>query len=186
MLPYSARKKKANTIEEYSKLNPATSSASASGRSKGARFVSAITETKNIIATGSIGNKKIIAVCAATISVNEIELADKKTGSKQIEIETSYDIIWALDRKPPKNEYLELLDHPAIITVYTFSEDIANNISTLYMSSKKIDVVLSGRKAHPKKLRNSATVGAKKYKYKLTFVGIKISLFINLKPSAIA
>ena len=38
---YSPRKKSANPIDEYSTLYPATSSASASGRSKGARFVSA-------------------------------------------------------------------------------------------------------------------------------------------------
>jgi hypothetical protein len=55
ILPYSARKNMENTIEEYSTLYPATSSASASGRSKGVRFVSAIDEIKKIIAAGSNG-----------------------------------------------------------------------------------------------------------------------------------
>ena len=41
MFAYSPRKNKANPIEPYSTLYPATSSASASGRSKGARLVSA-------------------------------------------------------------------------------------------------------------------------------------------------
>jgi hypothetical protein len=41
MLPYSERKKRANAIEEYSTLYPATNSASASGKSKGDLFVSA-------------------------------------------------------------------------------------------------------------------------------------------------
>jgi hypothetical protein len=46
MLMYSARKKNANFIPEYSVWNPATSSFSASGRSNGARFVSATPDTK--------------------------------------------------------------------------------------------------------------------------------------------
>ena len=41
MLAYSARKKNANRIPEYSVWKPATSSCSASGRSNGARLVSA-------------------------------------------------------------------------------------------------------------------------------------------------
>jgi hypothetical protein len=41
MLPYSARKKAAKRSEEYSTLKPETSSASASGRSKGVLLVSA-------------------------------------------------------------------------------------------------------------------------------------------------
>ena len=41
ILPYSAKKNKANAIALYSTLYPATNSASASGRSKGVLFVSA-------------------------------------------------------------------------------------------------------------------------------------------------
>ena len=41
MLQYSAMKKAANFIDEYSTWNPATSSLSASGKSNGTRFVSA-------------------------------------------------------------------------------------------------------------------------------------------------
>ena len=40
MLMYSARKYQANFIEEYSTMWPATSSPSASGRSKGRRLTS--------------------------------------------------------------------------------------------------------------------------------------------------
>lgn len=42
-------------IEECSVKKPATSSLSASGRSKGVRFVSASADTKKIIASGSSG-----------------------------------------------------------------------------------------------------------------------------------
>ena len=41
MLPYSPKKKSPNDNEEYSTLYPATNSASASGKSNGALFVSA-------------------------------------------------------------------------------------------------------------------------------------------------
>lgn len=54
ILLYSPRKKRAKAIPEYSTLYPATSSASASGKSKGARFVSAKADIKNKI---KIGNK---------------------------------------------------------------------------------------------------------------------------------
>jgi hypothetical protein len=46
MLAYSPKENKANPIAEYSTLYPETSSASASGRSKGCLFVSAKAETK--------------------------------------------------------------------------------------------------------------------------------------------
>lgn len=56
--PYSARKKRAKPILEYSTLNPETNSDSASGRSKGARFVSARILTKNIKKRGKKGIMK--------------------------------------------------------------------------------------------------------------------------------
>jgi hypothetical protein len=55
MLLYSAKKNMANMIDEYSVLYPATSSASASVKSKGVLFVSANIEIKKIIAQGSNG-----------------------------------------------------------------------------------------------------------------------------------
>lgn len=55
MLEYSAKKNKANAIPEYSTLYPATISASASGKSKGALFVSASTDIKKTTLTGNNG-----------------------------------------------------------------------------------------------------------------------------------
>ena len=52
MAPYSAKKNKLNPDELYSVKYPATSSASASGRSKGAQLVSARQAIKNIISAG--------------------------------------------------------------------------------------------------------------------------------------
>ena len=53
MLLYSARKKSAKLIAEYSTLYPETNSASASGKSKGCRLVSASAAIQNIIKTGN-------------------------------------------------------------------------------------------------------------------------------------
>ena len=69
ILPYSARKKNTKIIPECSVINPATSSDSASGRSKGVRFVSASAEIKNRIKIGSRGTIYQILCCDSIISV---------------------------------------------------------------------------------------------------------------------
>jgi hypothetical protein len=54
---YSPKKNKAKPIAENSTLYPDTNSASASGKSKGCRLVSAKAEIKNIKNIGNKGNK---------------------------------------------------------------------------------------------------------------------------------
>ena len=54
---YSPKKKRANPMAEYSVKYPATNSASASGKSKGARFVSAKIQTSQISIAGNRGMK---------------------------------------------------------------------------------------------------------------------------------
>jgi len=63
MLPYSAKKNSAKAIDEYSMLYPATISASASGRSKGVRLVSAKAAIKKIMANGKQGTMYQTADC---------------------------------------------------------------------------------------------------------------------------
>ena len=56
---YSPIKKRANVVEEYSTLYPDTSSASASGKSKGGRLTSAkveIKKSKKVIKKGKINH----------------------------------------------------------------------------------------------------------------------------------
>lgn len=55
---YSAKKKRANPILAYSTLYPLTSSLSASGKSKGARLVSAKILTRNMKKIGKRGTRK--------------------------------------------------------------------------------------------------------------------------------
>ena len=54
---YSAKKKRAKGIPEYSTLKPETNSDSASAKSKGCLFVSAKIETKKIKNNGNKGIK---------------------------------------------------------------------------------------------------------------------------------
>jgi hypothetical protein len=63
ILPYSAKKNNAKVIELYSILYPATISASASGKSKGVRFVSAKLAMKKITASGKHGTINQIDFC---------------------------------------------------------------------------------------------------------------------------
>jgi hypothetical protein len=113
---YSAKKNIAKIIEEYSTLYPATSSASASGKSNGVRLVSAIIEMKNTIAAGSKGKTyHTVVLWAETISERFSDPERTTMGSIVRLIVTSYEIICAAERSAPKNAYLELLAHPAII-----------------------------------------------------------------------
>jgi hypothetical protein len=90
MFPYSARKNIAKIIEEYSTLYPATSSASASGRSKGVRLVSAIKEIKKTIEIGRRGRmNQVVRLCIITISVKFKDPDIRITGKITRLIETS-------------------------------------------------------------------------------------------------
>jgi hypothetical protein len=90
ILLYSPKKNIAKIILEYSTLYPATSSASASGKSKGARFVSAIIEIKKIIALGNNGKTNHpFCDCVIIISRKFNEPANKITGKITKPIETS-------------------------------------------------------------------------------------------------
>jgi hypothetical protein len=63
ILPYSPRKKSANVMDEYSTLKPATSSASAYGRSNGVRLVSANIEIKKATSNGKSAKTSHPAFC---------------------------------------------------------------------------------------------------------------------------
>lgn len=89
MCAYSAKKKLANVMAEYSTLNPETSSDSPSVKSKGARLVSANAETRNIIAAGNSGATNQISSCASTILVILISPTSSNTEIIIKPIETS-------------------------------------------------------------------------------------------------
>jgi hypothetical protein len=69
MLAYSARKKNTKITAECSVIKPLTNSDSASAKSNGALFVSAIHPIKNTINKGSKGKTKKTTFCASTLIV---------------------------------------------------------------------------------------------------------------------
>src|SRR5271166_6159639 len=89
-LMYSPRKNSRNGVEEYSTKNPATSSDSASTRSKGGRLVSASADTKKIGNIGKRGLKKNQwCSCARTMSDRLSEPANNRTVTITKPMETS-------------------------------------------------------------------------------------------------
>src|SRR6478609_561202 len=94
MATYSPSMNSRYGVEEYSTMKPATSSDSASTRSKGGRFVSAIAEMKKITNIGSSGSqyqpsRPQRVSCALTMSVRFSEPTHSSTVMITKPIETS-------------------------------------------------------------------------------------------------
>jgi len=87
--PYSARKNKAKPILAYSTLNPETNSDSASGKSNGARLVSANILTNHIMKIGKNGITKNMKFWYNTISIKFNEPTHSKIEINIKPIETS-------------------------------------------------------------------------------------------------
>src|SRR3954470_18659213 len=111
---YSARKNKDQRKPLYSVWNPAVSSDSASGKSKGARFVSATIATakmKNPISPSGKNlkmNHCACACCASTIPIMlsvpvlaSFKLVIRMTETTANPMATSYETICALERSAP-------------------------------------------------------------------------------------
>src|SRR5579864_2710532 len=107
-------------------MKPATSSDSASGRSKGGRLVSASADTKN---TTNIGNRMVKAnqpcCCARTMAERLSEPANRRTVMITKPIDTSYETICAAERSPPRKGYFEFEAQPPMMMPYTPSDEIA-------------------------------------------------------------
>src|SRR6476620_10935314 len=94
MAMYSPRKNSRNGVAEYSTAEPATSSDSASTRSKGGRLVSAKAEMKNTTNIGNSGNQyqfnsPYLPFCASTIADRFKEPAHNSTVMMTKPMETS-------------------------------------------------------------------------------------------------
>src|ERR1700677_4801250 len=87
---YSPRKNSRNGVDEYSTMKPATSSDSASSRSKGGRCVSASDDTKKITNIGkSMVKKNQPCACAITMAERLSEPANSSTVISTKPMETS-------------------------------------------------------------------------------------------------
>src|ERR671919_1319417 len=92
----------------YSVWYPATISCSASGRSKGARAVSAVPANRKTTNPTIWGiTYQTESACSATISVSESEPAMITTPSTESASETSYETNCAQVRIAPRSEYFE-------------------------------------------------------------------------------
>src|SRR3954468_6313617 len=127
MFMYSARKKSAKVMPEYSIMWPATISDSPSTTSKGARLVSAMPETKYTTSIGRSGSQfhdmKLAPrsanqplACASTMS-ERFRLPDTmSTTTSAKPIASSYDTICAAERIAPRKAYFEFDAQPATMT----------------------------------------------------------------------
>src|SRR6185295_60396 len=128
MFTYSAICMSANFIDEYSVWKPATSSVSASGRSKGVRLTSAVAATRK---TANAGSWRIAFHCQiqpfweSTMSWMRNDPATRIKLTKLSPSASSYENIWAEERRPPMSVYLLLAAQPAITIPYTPREEIA-------------------------------------------------------------
>src|SRR6476661_10388085 len=117
MATYSPSMKSRYGVEEYSTMKPATSSDSASTRSKGGRFVSASAEMKKMMNIGNSGSQYQPRMprpvsCARTMSPRFNEPAQSSTVTMTKPMETSYDTICAAERSADRNGYFELDAQP--------------------------------------------------------------------------
>src|SRR6185295_3284891 len=101
-------------------MKPATSSESASTRSKGGRLVSARAEMKNTTNIGSNGNQyqpsnPYFVFWASTISDKFNEPAQSSTVMMTKPMDTSYDTICAAERTADRNAYFEFDAQPAMM-----------------------------------------------------------------------
>ena len=115
----SARKKSAKRIDEYSVLNPPTSSCSASTRSNGGRLSSAVIAIMKI----TNGMKPVVTMCQLptpswTSTMPEVDSvpAMSSTAARLRPSAASYEIICAVARTEPSSGYFEPDDQPASIT----------------------------------------------------------------------
>ena len=129
----SARKKIANRMPVYSVLKPPTSSCSASTRSKGGWFVSAVAAMRKITnATKVFSQNQCVAndhtfvhCCCAKMSCVESVPAWISTPRIARPNAASYESSCADARTEPSSGYFEPDDQPASITPYTPRPDIA-------------------------------------------------------------
>jgi hypothetical protein len=99
-------------------------------------------------------------------------------------IATSYEIICAADRRAPKKAYLELLDQPAIIMVYTPNEDNAKKYKIPKSILDKTEPSPNGIIIQPIKATTKVNIGDKIKIIELLLLGITVSFIRSFKPSA--
>src|SRR5262245_48822559 len=200
MFMYSPRKNSAHFMDEYSVWKPATSSPSASGRSNGARFVSAnavITKITNgstryqwkMPQFGSARGVKGMEYhppWRSTIPTSDIVPAYSSTGMVEIPMASSYEIICADERSPPSSAYLLFEAQPPSVIAYTPRLDMARNSSspTLMSVTTNVGGGPIGMTENVTMAGNTARIGARWKMTLFAFAGMNSSLNRSFRTSA--
>ena len=98
--------------------------------------------------------------------------------------ETSYEILCAAERRPPRNAYFELLDHPALITECTLREEIAKIYRSPSRKSATLAPSATGKTLQPAIARANVNTGEIINRNVLALFGRIDSLRNSLSPSA--
>src|SRR5205814_2352835 len=123
----------------------------------------------------------------------DIEVTVMKTATIDRPMATSYEIIWALDRRPPSSGYVEPDAQPPSTTPYTPSEEQASTTSTDTEVSVSCSGVwwpkteTTGPSGITENAVNAVTVeitGAKKKTTLSAIFGMRSSLNASFSPSA--
>ena len=129
----SAKKKSPKRMLEYSVLKPPTSSCSASTKSNGGRFISAVAANMKIMN----GMTPVDTTCQSakldwcpTMPLVDKVPANKITVAMLRPSAASYETICAEARTDPRSGYLEPLDQPANMMPYTATDDSASSNKT--------------------------------------------------------
>src|SRR5919107_3850452 len=140
----------------------------------------------------SISTPPVLPACALTICDVDMVPAVMKTATMDRPIATSYEIICALDRRPPSSGYVEPDAQPASTTPYTAIDEQASSTSTDTGTSvswsavrcPKIDT--TGPNGIPENAVNATVAeitGAMKYTTLSAVFGMISSLNGSLTPS---
>src|SRR5258706_8692753 len=184
MLASSPRKNSPHFMLEYSVWNPATSSASASGRSNGARLVSAKAVMMKMMKASGCWTTNHTRSCAWTISTSDSDPASSRTPTVDRPIASSYEIIWAEERSPPSSAYLLFDDQPASVIAYTPMLDMARNSSRPTLMSVTVKAGPTGITENVTTAGIAASRAAKWNTTWLTPAGTNSSLKNSLSTSA--
>jgi len=178
ILDISAKNSKPKLPELYSILNPDTNSLSPSAKSNGARLVSEIIVTNHINSKGKLSTTRgnLSDLLIKYLLPRSIRVIRKKIR------EISYEIVWALARREPKNAYLLLELHPAKKMGNTLSPETTRKIITLYLITIYLNwscMITQKTKAKPK------VIGAiRRKKFLFLLIGTTTSFLNSFTASA--
>lgn len=105
--------------------------------------------------------------------------------AKIVPMQISYEIICEAARTPPRNAYLELLLHPAKITVCTLKAPIIITINVAYCNSNVTKTFETGIINQSNSINNNEHSGAAINITAFELVGANNSFLNSLRPSAI-